>query len=105
MAAWTPAEATKKLNALAKNIDLDLALTKHAKDRMQERDFIIGDILHILEFGFVFKKGEKASRKACFKYEIEGKPTSGNRAIRVVVIAEEDKKILKIKTIMWKDER
>jgi hypothetical protein len=100
---WTPAEATRKINECARG-DPTIALTFHAKEQMLNRDLIIGDVLHLLKWGFVYEDPEAATR-GHFKYRVEGTtPNSDGRTVRVIVIPSGDCH-LKIVTVMWRDER
>lgn len=99
---WTPANATKEINKIAKHDSLHLALTKHVKEQMSKRDLLSDDILHVLQNGFVYEKGELSKRDGCFKYKIQGKsPNSRSREVRVVV--KPNKQILEIITVMFVD--
>lgn len=82
-----------------------MQLTQHAKDRMAERDLIMGDILHVLRNGFVYSDGEAATREGLYKYKMENKsPNSASREVRVVVIPSPTAAQAKIVTVMWVDE-
>jgi hypothetical protein len=77
----------------------------HLHKRLEERDLMMSDILHLLKTGFVYDEAEPSTREAHFKYRIEGKtPNSDGRTVRAVVIPS-DGCALKIVTIMWRDER
>lgn len=100
---WPPAEATERINALARSDDFDTYLTDHARERMEKRDLLSGDILYVLKNGFVYEAAEKATR-GYFKYTIAtSTPNSGSREIKVVVIPDEKSKSTKIVTVMWAD--
>ena len=101
---WKPADATRKINKMAREDSLDLAWTDHAKERLEERDLLIGDVLHLLKTGMVYQEAEKSTRQSCYKYIIEGQtPNSEGRSIKAVVVAQENMQILKIVTVMWAD--
>jgi hypothetical protein len=101
---WSPADATRHINACAKDPLLDLSLTVHVHERLSDRDLIIRDLLHVLRTGFVYDKPEPSTQTGFFKYCIEGKsPNSGNRLLRAVVIPD-GRTELKVLTIMWRDE-
>jgi len=101
---WEPAVATRAINHLVKQMELNFAMKKHAIAREDLRNIVIGDVLHILKTGFVYEKAEEASRKGCYKYNIEGRsPNSGNRTIRIVVIPYEKAVAVKVLTVMWVD--
>ena len=72
---------------------------------MDDRDLIVGDVLHVLKRGFVYDKPQKASRRNCWKYKMQNiTPNSGNREVRVVVIPSWSPRCCKIVTVMWADE-
>jgi hypothetical protein len=101
---WSPADATLCLNALGKSPDLSLSLTRHAQDRLEERDLTIGDVLYILHRGFVLEPYEAATRAKLFKYKIlSATPNSENRSVAVVVIPDPVSLQVKIVTVMWQD--
>jgi hypothetical protein len=101
---WNPAQATERIRAIAQGI-YDLWLTGHAKDQMEERELIVGDVQFLLRNGFVFDPPIPATRPDFFKYLMESKtPNSGARDVRVSVIPDWTTKALKIPTVMWKDE-
>lgn len=103
--SWSAAEATRRINACAKSLMLNVARTRHAKDQLLERDLIMGDLIHLLKTGFVYEEPEPATREGFFKYCIEGTtPNSGRRTVRAVVIPDGDCS-LKIVTVMWRDEK
>jgi len=103
--AWSPAQATRQINEIARSDLLELALTAHAKERLNQRKLLLDDILYVLKNGFVYEKAEKTTRPNCFKYKIiSSTPNSGKRQIGVIVIAKEKNYTLKIVTIMWIDE-
>ncbi len=102
---WSPADASRHLNAMAADAKLDLSLTLHARERMTERSLIMGDVLHVLRSGFVYEEPESTTRPDLWKYKIEGlSPNSYGRHICVVVIPGPGPSV-KIVTVMWKDER
>lgn len=100
----SPAKATELIRKLAKNKKFSVQLTAHAKERMEERGLIMGDILHVLKNGFVYNDAKPATRDGFFKYEIENKsPNSDNREVRVVVIPSTKSVKARIVTVMWAD--
>ena len=102
---WRPSEATRHINECGKSLGLNIALTLHAKERLSERGLIMGDLIHLLQTGFVYGESEPATRHGLFKYCIEGTtPNSGSRTVRAVVIPNGDSN-LKIVTVMWRDEK
>jgi len=102
---WSPADASRHLNAMAADPLLNLSLTLHARERLSERGLIMADVLHVLGTGFVYEDPEPASRPDLWRYKIEGlSPNSHGRHVRVVVIPGPGPSF-KIVTVMWKDER
>jgi len=100
---WTAAHATASIRKCANSDDLDLHLTHHAMDQMEDRSLLIGDLLHLLKKGFVYDEPEPSTREGFFKYAIEGKtPNSGGRSVRAIVIPSGACGI-KIVTVMWMD--
>jgi hypothetical protein len=100
---WKPAEATQQINECARH-DPTIALTLHAKEQMSDRGLIMGDVMHLLKWGFVYEDPEDATR-GHFKYRVEGTtPNSDGRTVRSVVIPSGDCH-LKIVTVMWRDEK
>ena len=99
----TPAEATAFLRSKV-GPALTLRPSEHALEQLSARGLIMGDVLHILKFGFVYQEAQSATR-GFFKYLMEGTtPNSGNRPIRIVVIPSPADEI-KLVTVMWVDER
>jgi hypothetical protein len=102
---WTPANATLRINACGKSDNLTLAFAAHLHERLEERELMMGDLLHLLKTGFVYDEGVESTRESFFKYRIEGKtPNSDGRTVRAVVIPGTGCE-LKIVTIMWRDEQ
>ena len=104
---WTPAQATERIRAIARDAHFALALKKgHAKDRLEERNLIMGDLLYLLRNGFVYEHPEPAT-KGYWKYSIQGTtPNSNDREARAVVIPDWQRKQIKlVVTVMWADER
>ena len=101
---WSPTKATEELRKIARQ-DFDFCWTAHVIERMEDRDLIVGDVVHVLKHGFVYDEAEKSTREGYFKYKIEcTSPNSGARTVRVVVIPEQKPLTLKIVTVMWVDE-
>lgn len=99
----SPREVTKRINAMV-DMQLDAHVTGHFKKQMSERGLIMGDVLHVLKYGFVYNEGRPATQKGLLKYEIEGSsPNSSGRTLRLVVIPNWGHEI-KLVTIMWADE-
>lgn len=102
---WKPSEATRQINAIACELNCDLAYTKHARDRMAERNLIVSDALFLLKNGFVYRDPEESSIDGLYKYCVEGQtPNSGPRFLRLVVVPDPAACQIKIITAMWRDE-
>jgi hypothetical protein len=100
-----PGEATECIRKKC-GPDLTLHWTQHAKDRLAERDLTMGDVLHVLRFGFVHDDAEPSTRPTAWKYRMECvTPNSGGRTVRIVVIPFATSCDLKVVTVMWADER
>ena len=103
MELLTPAQATRFIRA-KHGPALSLMLTRHARDRMLERGLIVGDLLHLIQHGFVHDDGEETTRPGCYKYKMECRtPNSGGRTVRIGVIPFPAETIKGI-TVMWADE-
>lgn len=103
---WPPSVASTNIREIAADLQCDLAITLHAKQRMLERAIIMSDILCILRQGYVYEEAENSTVTGLFKYKMEGQsPNSGGRVIRVVVIPDQGSCQLKVVTIMWRDEK
>ncbi|MEN0652575.1 MULTISPECIES: DUF4258 domain-containing protein [Hyphobacterium] len=103
--AWSPADATHRINECGRNDHLSISFTLHAKERMAERGLIMADLLHLLKTGFVYQEAEPSSRDGLFKYKIEGPtPNSDGRTVCAVVIPGSGC-AMKIVTVMWRDEK
>ncbi len=104
---WSAMQAEKSIHAYAQqSADLELAYTMHAKQRIEERNIIMSDILHILACGHIDDEPKESSRPGYCKYRICGKsPNSGNREICLIVIPDPAKAAIKIITVMWKDQQ
>lgn len=99
-----PGAATECLRALV-GPDLELVLTKHSKEQMAERRLLVGDILHILKNGFVYEEAQKSTRPGYYKYRMEcTAPNSNRRTVRIVVIPSPEDNLIKVITVMWKDQ-
>jgi Domain of unknown function (DUF4258) len=105
MQPWPPAAATKNLNQIGANPRLKVTYTLHSRNRMNERDLTMGDVLYVLSNGFVYEEGVPSTQDGFFKYCMETRtPNSNNKSVRVVVIADPDRIWIKIVTVMWADE-
>jgi hypothetical protein len=72
---------------------------------MALRDLTIGDIRHVLKFGYVYSDPVQADIPGYYRYAIEGTtPNSGGRTVRVVVIPGINNGDLKLVTAMFRDE-
>ncbi|MGI9491057.1 MAG: DUF4258 domain-containing protein [Geminicoccaceae bacterium] len=101
---WSPAKATDEIRAKAKDPSFQLVWTKHARDQMEERSLIMSDVLHLLKCGFVYEEGSPSTRPGCYKYKMEYvTPNSQGRTVCAVVIPDQSC-LVKIVTVMWKDE-
>ena len=101
--SMTPARATEALRAKARG-KLELRWTAHAKEQLEERGLIMGDVIHVLKNGFVYEDGLESTQPSVFKYKMEcNTPNSGRRTVRIVAIPSTGNGV-KIVTVMWKDE-
>lgn len=102
---WSPGDATDEIRALGRSGRLSLSITQHAKDRLAERDLILGDVLYVLKSGFVYDAPVPASQLDLYRYQMETRtPNSNNRVVRVVVIPDPARCWAKVVTVMWVDE-
>ena len=102
---WSPREATERLRVIARHKDVGLAYKLHARDQMQARGIITSDVLFVLKFGFVLVEPTPATRAGFFRYAIENKtPNSDSRDIRLIVIPDKNRCVIKLVTVMWIDE-
>lgn len=104
---------SRLVHDMAKHEDFYLYLTKHCKQRMQERNITSGDIINVLKFGDIQEflgPGNHPSNNDIFKYKMIG-PYFGDetlyREIGVVFLIEFNGKQLAIKiqeiiTVMWR---
>ncbi len=101
---WAPSLATSLVWELAKG-PYRLVLTRHASDRLQERQLVTGDVLHVLKRGYIYEEAEQSTRAGFFKYRMESStPNSHARTLRVIIVPSVAEKMIKIITVMWKDE-
>ena len=102
---WTPADATDEIRRIALSGNLWLALTKHAREQMEERSLISGDVLYVLKNGFVYEACVESTRPGMYKYQVESRsPNSGSRTVRIVAIPDEMRCHIKVVTVMWVDQ-
>ncbi len=100
---WSPPDATDYIREISKNPS-DIAYKLHAKERMEERGILTGDVLYVLRNGYVYEPPEPATR-GFYRYKVEYvSPNSGKRTLRVVVLADGKQRSLKIITVMFVDE-
>ena len=61
---WSIEDAEKIIHDYARGRReiLELAYTEHAKARMEERDIIVSDILHVLARGYINEEPEESTR-------------------------------------------
>ena len=103
---WKPADATKAINDIAKNLQCNFAFARHVVERLKERNLIMSDLIFVLRKGFVYEDPKDSTVKGVYKYKVEGQsPNSGSRYLRVVVVPDVKSCQLKAITIMWRDER
>jgi hypothetical protein len=94
-------EATELINKLAYDSG-NIFLKKHARKRMQERDFIFDEVLQILREGTINKEPEYDNKKGSWKYKVEFYKFNNNRDAACVVSLDKKKKVFVI-TVMWLD--
>lgn len=100
----TPRQATDLLRSKADE-HLSLLWTNHAKERLQERELTMSDVIHVMKHGFVHEEAEPTTRAGFFKYRmVAATPNSGGRQVRIVVIPTPANQV-KLVTVMWADER
>lgn len=103
---WKPADATDEIWKLAKSDQLNLTSSGHARDQLSIRDLFIGDALYVLKHGFVCDAAQESTQPSLFKYRVESRsPNSGNRIVRVVAVPDPNSGLIKLVTVMWKDEK
>ncbi len=97
-------EEAENLIHTHEELSYKVALTHHAKERIEERGIIMSDALYILKHGHIYDEPHESSRPGYCKYKICSKsPNSGNREICLIVIPDPDEPAIKIITVMWKD--
>ena len=102
---WQPWVAKRIINKMASDLRCDLSYTRHAKDRIDERNLIISDIHYVLKHGIVRTDPVSSTVKGLYKYQVEGKsPNSACRFLRIVVVPDEKSLHIKVITAMWRDE-
>lgn len=102
---WKPGDATTIINRIAKSKMCQFSYTLHARERMDERNLIMSDVLYVLKTGFVYLEPEPSTTDGFFKYKVEGKsPNSGSRHLRVIAVPDPKECQIKAITIMWRNE-
>lgn len=90
---------------MGRNPKLDLSYSQHFRERLAERDLLIGDVRYVLRHGFVYDDPVAATQPGLFRYRIETRtPNSSNRSVRLVVIPDPARCWIKVVTVMWADE-
>lgn len=81
-------------------------IKQHFKERLLERDLLMGDVLHLFKFGYVYDEAVLSSRPPFYKYSLEGTtPNSEGRTVKIILILPgEHNRDCSLVTIMWKDE-
>jgi hypothetical protein len=103
-APMSPALATECLRRKAVP-ELEIAFTNHFAERLEERGLVMGDVFHILKYGFVYEEAVPSTRAGLYKYLMESPtPNSGGRTVCISVIPYPSCAI-KLVTIMWKHEK
>jgi hypothetical protein len=101
---WKPGSATDLVRGIAGG-DYALSLTDHAREQINDRNLIVGDVRHVLKKGFIYKEGEPSTRASYSKYKMEcATPNSNNRNVRIVIIPSAKDRHIKVITVMWADE-
>lgn len=101
---WDPAEATRRIRAIAQHQSLNLTYTGHARAQMTDRELIVGDVLYVLKNGFVHESARQSTRAGYYKYQIRtSTPNSRSRDVKVVAIPDEKALWIKVVTVMWVD--
>ena len=101
----TATDATDAIREIANHLFASFWETEHFKERLEERDLDIEDVLAVLENGFVTEPPKESTRKGLYKCKIVGKsPSSANRKLAIIVIPDEAHMMLKLITIYWVDE-
>lgn len=98
-------EAARVIAGLAKHPLLTLIMTEHAKDRMNKRGLLSGDVMFVLKSGMVREAPEASTQDGYFKYRMESlAPNSDSRMVGVVAIPSMRDRRLKVLSVMWVDE-
>jgi Domain of unknown function (DUF4258) len=101
---WPPGQATERIWQLAKG-EFTLAVSSHARQQLDRRALIVSDALHVMKRGHIYENPVASTRGGFYKYSMESSsPNSNSRTLRVVVIPSASERLLKIVTVMWRDE-
>lgn len=72
---------------------------------MAERNIVISDVLFVLKWGFVLAEPEPSTRQGLYRYAIDSKtPNSDSRDMRLILVPDPERTLIKIITVMWVDE-
>ena len=93
-------DAQKHINKVAED-SANIILTKHAKDRMYERDFSVSEVYQILRTGIIREKPQK-EKKGGWSYQVEAIGFCDNRDAAVITVIMRENELV-IKTVMWLD--
>ena len=93
-------EATSRIRQLARS-DAPIRLSRHARERMQQRSFQLEDIRETLANGVV-RQPPRTGKKGELLYKMEHEDTRGTRDGEVVVIPRANE--LFIVTVFWDNE-
>ena len=98
-------DATDHIRSMARSPDLSIAYRLHARERLLHRGIITSDVLFVLKYGFVHTEPEPSTRDGFYRYAIDNKtPNSDSRDIRLIIVPDPMKMMIKIVTVMWVDE-
>lgn len=108
---FNPENIEKDIRALLSSSKLHIS--KHARERIEQRSIIMSDVLHLLKYEHVEPQRQKATirnmswhQHKLWRYAITGyTPNSDRRRLQSIVIIPDEKGGIKIVTIMWQDER
>jgi len=92
-------QAEKTIHEIAVN-PINIILTDHAKERMEERDFSISDLLYVLRDGYVDEEPLIDQDKGSYVCKITHKLNSVRHAGVITAIIDKNKKLLII-TMEW----
>lgn len=89
-----------KINKLSINSS-NVALSRHARERMSERNFTITDVLEIISEGIIIEDPTQRE-SGDLSYKIESPNFRGGRSAAAIVVIKKDEKIFVV-TVMWID--